>query len=134
MQKVILTGNIGKDRDVFGEGEKIVVRSSIATTKWNRNTKKSDSVWHSLVSFSDTAKQSEQVFKKGNRLYIEGELAYSEYKGKPQTDIVVRFIEVQKFADNGASGNSNENQNEKGSDSSNDQKNWKGLQEKVKES
>lgn len=86
VNKVILMGNVGKDPDVktFDNGG-VVAQFPLATTKRGFKTKDGKEVperteWHNIVLSNGLAKVAEQYVKKGNKLYIEGELRTRSYE------------------------------------------------------
>lgn len=86
VNKVILMGNVGKDPDVktFDNGG-VVAQFPLATTKRGFKTKDGKEVperteWHNVVLSNGLAKVAEQYVKKGDKLYIEGELRTRSYE------------------------------------------------------
>lgn len=86
VNKVILMGNAGKDPDVktFDNGG-VVAQFPLATTKRGFKTKDGKEVperteWHNIVLSNGLAKVAEQYVKKGDKLYIEGELRTRSYE------------------------------------------------------
>lgn len=60
--------------------------------------------WHNLLAWGKTAEVMAKIFNKGQRLYVEGKLAYREYTGKDDvkrhtTDIVVSDFKKLESAD-----------------------------------
>lgn len=85
VNKVILMGNVGKDPDIrtFDNGG-AVAQFPLATTKRGFKTKDGKEVperteWHNIVLSNGLAKIAGQYVKKGDRLYIEGELRTRSY-------------------------------------------------------
>lgn len=86
VNKVILMGNVGKDPDirVFENGG-VTAQFSFATTKRGFKTKDGREIperteWHNVVLSNGLAKVAEQYVKKGDKLYIEGELRTRSYE------------------------------------------------------
>lgn len=86
VNKVILMGNVGKDPDAktFDNGG-VVAQFPLATTKRGFKTKDGKEVperteWHNIVLLNGLAKVAEQYVKKGDKLYIEGELRTRSYE------------------------------------------------------
>lgn len=86
VNKVILMGHVGKDPDVktFDNGG-VVAQFTLATTK--KGFTKKDGVeipehteWHNIVLQNGLAKIAAQYVKKGDKLYIEGELRTRMYE------------------------------------------------------
>lgn len=87
VNKVILMGNVGKDPDirVFDNGG-VTAQFPLATTKRGFKTKDGREIperteWHNIVLSNGLAKVAEQYVKKGDKLYIEGELRTRSYEG-----------------------------------------------------
>lgn len=86
INKVTLLGNVGKDPETktFGNGG-IVAQFPLATTKRGFKTKEGKEIperteWHNIVLQNGLAKVAGQYIKKGDRLYIEGELRTRSYE------------------------------------------------------
>lgn len=86
VNKVILMGNVGKDPEYkdFDNGGS-VAQFTLATTKRGFKTKDGKEVperteWHNIVLSNGLAKVAEQYVKKGDKLYIEGELRTRSYE------------------------------------------------------
>lgn len=86
VNKVILMGNLGKDPEVkqFENGG-VVAQFTLATTKKGFKTKEGKEIpdrteWHNIVLQNGLAKVAEQYLKKGDKLYVEGELRTRSYE------------------------------------------------------
>lgn len=86
VNKVILMGHTGKDPEVktFDNGG-VVAQFSLATTKRGFKTKDGREIperteWHNIVLSNGLAKVANQYVKKGDKLYIEGELRTRSYE------------------------------------------------------
>ena len=84
LNRVTLLGNVGKDPDVRHLENNCVAQFSLATTKKGYTTKEGQTVpdrteWHSLVVWNKLAEIVEKFVKKGDKLYVEGELRYRSY-------------------------------------------------------
>lgn len=99
LNKVMLIGNVGAEPEIrtVASGKK-VAKVSLATSRQfnDRNGQKQEKTeWHRLTAWDRTAEIIEQYVHKGDRLYVEGSIEYSQTEddqGKPRywTDIVVR--------------------------------------------
>lgn len=85
VNKVILMGHTGKSPDFkeFDNGG-CVATFSLATTKRGFTTKDGQKIperteWHNVVLQNGLAKVANQYIKKGDKLYIEGELRTRSY-------------------------------------------------------
>lgn len=86
VNKVILMGNVGKDPEYkdFDNGGS-VAQFTLATTKRGFTTKDGREIperteWHNIVLSNGLAKIAGQYVKKGDKLYIEGELRTRSYE------------------------------------------------------
>jgi len=98
LNKVMLIGNVGNDPEIRATGSGArVAKVSLATNRsWtdrNTNQKNEKTEWHRLTFFGRLVDVVEQWVKKGDRLYVEGRIEYSQTEGeggtKYWTDIVV---------------------------------------------
>lgn len=98
LNKVSLIGNVGNDPEIraTSSGSR-VAKLSIATNRkfQDRSGQQQDKTeWHRLTVFGRLVDVVEQWVKKGDRLYVEGRLEYSQTQDdqgqtKYWTDIVV---------------------------------------------
>lgn len=86
VNKVILMGNVGKDPEYkdFDNGGS-VAQFTLATTKRGFTTKDGREIperteWHNIVLSNGLAKIAKEYVKKGDKLYIEGELRTRSYE------------------------------------------------------
>jgi single-strand DNA-binding protein len=86
VNKVILTGNLGKDPEVrrLNSGEPVVNLSVATSESWRdkqSGERKEKTEWHRVVIFNENiAKVAEQYLKKGSKVYIEGQLQTRKYE------------------------------------------------------
>lgn len=101
LNKVMLIGNVGSDPEIrtVGSGTKVAKFSLATNRQWTDRSgqKQEKTEWHRITAWDRTAELIEQYVKKGDRLYVEGSLEYSQTEdegGKPRywTDIVVREL------------------------------------------
>jgi single-strand DNA-binding protein len=100
INKVLLIGFLGQDPTYSVSASGIAVaKISLATNKKytdNDNIKREKTVWHNCVAFRQLAEVINKYCKKGDQVYIEGELNYRvvENNGTKHyyTDIVVNTI------------------------------------------
>ena len=80
VNKVTLIGNLGRDPEVraMQNGDKIVQLSVATSDRWkdkNSCEQRERTEWHRVVIFNDAlGKIAEQYLKKGNTVYLEGQL------------------------------------------------------------
>lgn len=103
---VQLLGFLGQDVDLreLAQGNKLA-RLSMATSDFKRNPNgqmEKITTWHNLVAWGQTADQMNELLRKGNKVYVEGKIAYRQYETKAgekrsQTEIVVNaFKRLEK--------------------------------------
>ncbi len=111
LNKVMLIGNVGNEPEIRATGSGArVAKVSLATNRaWtDRNTgqKNEKTEWHRLTFFGRLVDIVEQYVKKGDRLYVEGRVEYSQTEGdggpKYWTDIVIS--EMVMLGSSGGSG------------------------------
>ena len=116
LNKVMLIGNVGNDPEIRATGSGArVAKLSIATNRsWTDRTsgqKNEKTEWHRLTFFGRLVDVVEQWVKKGDRLYVEGRIEYSQTEGeggtKYWTDIVVHEM-VMLGSTSGGGGESHE--------------------------
>ena len=98
LNKVMLIGNVGNDPEIrtTGSGTRVAKISLATNRSWtdrNSGQKNEKTEWHRLTFFGRLVDVVEQWVKKGDRLYAEGRVEYSQTEGeggpKYWTDIVV---------------------------------------------
>jgi len=109
----MLIGNVGNEPEIRAtSGGARVAKVSLATNRsWSdRNGQQQEKTeWHRLTFFGRLVDIVEQWVKKGDRLYVEGRVEYSQTEGdggpKYWTDIVVNEM-VMLGSTSGGSGGS----------------------------
>ena len=106
--RVQLIGFLGQEIEIkeYAEGKKMA-RMSMATHEYRKSDegkKEFITTWHNLVAWGKNAEVMARIFNKGQRLYVEGKLAYHEYTGKDDikhntTQIVVSDFKKLESAD-----------------------------------
>ena len=97
LNKVMLIGNVGSDPDVraTSSGGQVAKVSLATSRQWKDGSgqQKEKTEWHRLTFFGRLVDVVDQWIKKGDRLYVEGRIEYSETEKDGQkkywTDIVV---------------------------------------------
>ncbi|HSJ09748.1 MAG TPA: single-stranded DNA-binding protein [Longimicrobiales bacterium] len=113
LNKVMLIGNVGSEPEIrtTGGGTKLA-KVSLATNrvfKDRSGTQQEKTEWHRLTFWDRMAELVEQYVKKGDRLYVEGRIEYSQTeddKGNQRfwTDIVVNEMVMLGGATGGGGG------------------------------
>ncbi len=103
VNKVILVGNLGKDPEVrHTQDGKSIVNLSIATSEnWRDKSsgeKREKTEWHRVVIFNEgLAKVAEQYLKKGQTVYIEGQLQTRKWTDKDGVEKYSTEVVLQNF-------------------------------------
>lgn len=91
VNKVILLGNVGNQPEIrsVGNGGRVANISLATSRQWNdaQGNKQEKTEWHRLVIWNRGAKGGladvvEKYVKKGDKLYIEGEISYRQWQDK----------------------------------------------------
>ncbi len=101
VNKVILVGNLGKDPEVRAtqNGARVASFSVATSESWKDKTtgeRKENTQWHRVVIFNDAlVGVAERFLKKGNKVYIEGQLESRKWTGEDgkenmTTEVVLR--------------------------------------------
>ena len=112
LNKVMLIGNVGNDPEIRAtSGGARVAKLSLATNRsWSDRSgqQQEKTEWHRLTFFGRLVDIVEQWVKKGDRLYVEGRIEYSQTEGeggtKYWTDIVVSEMVMLGSTGSGGSG------------------------------
>lgn len=114
LNKVMLIGNVGNEpeiRAIGGSGARVAKVSLATNRSWSDRAgqQQERTEWHRLTFFGRIVDIVEQYVKKGDRLYVEGRIEYSQVEGEGGTryftDIVVTDM-VMLGGAGGASGGS----------------------------
>jgi single-strand DNA-binding protein len=107
LNKVQLIGNLGNDPEVrtIAGGAKVATFSLATSRSWNNQSgeKQEKTEWHRCVAWNNSSKGSgladvvEKYCKKGDRLYVEGQIEYRQWQDKENqtrysTEIRVREL------------------------------------------
>lgn len=99
--RVRLTGNLGFDPEVreTAKGRK-VARLSVATNESYKNAsgeRVTDTQWHTVVAWGQTAEMAERLLRKGTAVAVEGRLAHRSYEGGGGRRIYVTEVAMSGF-------------------------------------
>ena len=97
LNKVMLIGNVGNDPEIraTSSGSRVAKISLATNRSWSDRSgqKQEKTEWHRLTFFGRLVDIVEQWVKKGDRLYVEGRIEYSQTEGeggtKYWTDVVI---------------------------------------------
>lgn len=87
INQVTLLGRVGKDPEIrYTTSNKAVAMFSIATNELGKDA----TTWHNVKAWEKQAELCEQYVKKGDLLFVQGRIEYSEKDGKYYTAIVIQ--------------------------------------------
>lgn len=103
MNKVLLTGRVGKDIEaVASKGGNAVAKFSLAVSRYVKGGENTTD-WINCVAFGKTAEMLEQYVEKGVLILVEGNIKTGSYEKdgsrKYTTDVIVEkfeFLEKKK--------------------------------------
>ena len=90
LNKVLLIGRTGKDPEIKNVGEHKVASFSLATSRKIKGEETTQ--WHDCRAWNKLAEIMEQYVKKGDPLYVEGEIQYRKHEDKYYTNINVNQL------------------------------------------
>ncbi len=107
LNKVTLIGNLGADPEIrtTPNGSKVAQFSLATGRQWTSASgeKQEKTEWHKCVAWNGKAKGSgladvvERYVKKGDKLYVEGEIQYRQYEDKDKQTRYVTEINVREI-------------------------------------
>jgi single-strand DNA-binding protein len=108
LNKVMLIGNVGAEPEIrtTGSGTRVAKVSLATNRRFNDRSGQAQekTEWHRLTFWDRMAELVEQYVKKGDRLYIEGRLEYSQTEDEHGNVRYWTDIVVQEMIMLGASG------------------------------
>ena len=99
--KVHLVGNLGFDPEVreIAKGRK-VARLSVATNESYKNAsgeRITDTQWHTVVAWGQTAEMAECLLRKGTPVMLEGRLVHRSYEAKDGSKRYITEVVMSNF-------------------------------------
>jgi single-strand DNA-binding protein len=89
LNKAILIGNLGADPEIRSTANGTrVANFRIATSRRftdRAGQEQENTQWHTIVAWDKLADVVERFLKKGERVYVEGEIEYRQYEAKDGT-------------------------------------------------
>jgi single-strand DNA-binding protein len=86
LNKAMLIGNLGSDPEIrtTGNGTRVAQFSVATSRRWNDRSgqQQEKTEWHRIVVWDKLVDIVEKYVKKGDRLYVEGEIEYRSYEDK----------------------------------------------------
>lgn len=113
LNKAIIIGNLGSDPEIrtTGSGARVANFSVATSRSWTgRDGQQQEKTeWHRIVAWEKLADIAERFLKKGERVYVEGEIEYRSYEDKDgvtkyMTEIKAREMIMLGGRDGGGSG------------------------------
>ena len=99
--KVQLIGNLGNNPEIITlDSGKKLAKFSLATNESYKNAqgeKVTDTQWHNLVAWNNTAEIIEKYLEKGKEVAIEGKLTSRSYEDKDGTKKYITEIVVKEL-------------------------------------
>ncbi len=115
VNKVILIGNLGSDPEIrYLDGGSSVARFNIATSESYTN-KSGERVelteWHRIELWNKMAQTAEKYLRKGNSVYIEGQIRtenWTDKEGQQRSSVTIRANNMQLLGGPGQSSGGDE--------------------------
>lgn len=112
LNKVMLIGNVGNDPEIraTSSGARVAKLSLATNRSWSDRSgqQQEKTEWHRLTFFGRLVDIVEQYVKKGDRLYVEGRIEYSQTEGeggtKYWTDLVIQEMVMLGSSGGGGGG------------------------------
>ncbi|MGH7458852.1 MAG: single-stranded DNA-binding protein [Longimicrobiaceae bacterium] len=86
LNKALIIGNLGADPEIrtTGSGTRVAQLSIATSRSWSNKEgdEQEKTEWHRVVAWAKLAEVVERYLKKGDRVYIEGEIQYRSYEDK----------------------------------------------------
>jgi single-strand DNA-binding protein len=86
LNKAMIIGNLGSDPEIrtTGSGTRVANFSVATSRSWTGRdgAQQEKTEWHRIVAWDKLADIAERFLKKGDRLYVEGEIEYRSYEDK----------------------------------------------------
>ncbi len=86
LNKATIIGNLGSDPEIrtTGNGSRVAQFSVATSRQWTSASgeQQEKTEWHRIVAWSKLADVVERFLKKGDRVYVEGEIQYRSYEDK----------------------------------------------------
>ena len=112
LNKVMLIGNVGSDPEIraTSSGARVAKLSLATNRSWSDRSgqQQEKTEWHRLTFFGRLVDIVEQWVKKGDRLYVEGRIEYSQTEAdgvtKYWTDVVIQEMVMLGSTSGGGGG------------------------------
>ncbi|MBU6364653.1 MAG: single-stranded DNA-binding protein [Gemmatimonadetes bacterium] len=107
LNKAILIGNVGGDPEVrtTSNGGRVASFSLATSRSWNDQggSKQEKTEWHKCIAWNNSTRGSgladvvEKYVRKGEKVYVEGEIEYRQYQDKEGQTRYVTEIRVREL-------------------------------------
>jgi single-strand DNA-binding protein len=101
LNKAMLIGNLGSDPEIrtTSSGTRVAQFSLATSRRWNdRNGQQQEKTeWHRIVAWDKLVDIIEKYVKKGDKLYVEGEIEYRSYEDKEGVTKYVTEIRAREM-------------------------------------
>ena len=118
LNKVLLIGNLGADPEVrsTANGARVATLSVATSRQWNNQAgeRQEKTQWHRVVLWNSGNKKgmgladfAEKYLKKGDRVYVEGEIEYRTWEdreGKTRYTTEIKGFQVMPLGSKGGGG------------------------------
>ena len=108
VNKAIIVGNLGADPDVrsTNSGTRVANLSVATSRRWNdrQGQQQEKTEWHRIVLWDKLAEIGERYLKKGDQVYIEGEIEYRQYEDKDGVTKYMTEIRARELVMMGSGG------------------------------
>ena len=95
LNKVMLIGNLGSDPELrtIPSGARTAQLSVATSRRWNdkNGNQQEKTEWHRVVVWDKLAEVVERYVRKGDRIYIEGEIEYRQYEKEGETRYITEI-------------------------------------------
>ncbi len=96
MAQIQLIGNVGKEPEMNYSGNGVAItKFSLAVTK--KQGDKEVTTWYNCVAWRGIAETLNQHVKKGQQLFVQGDLAPREYTTRENQQRMALDVTVEKF-------------------------------------
>ena len=101
LNKAMIIGNLGADPDIrtTGSGTRVANFSVATSRSWTGRdgSQQEKTEWHRIVAWDKLADIAERFLKKGDRVYVEGEIEYRSYEDREGVTKYVTEIRAREM-------------------------------------
>jgi single-strand DNA-binding protein len=93
LNKALLIGNLGSDPEIraTADGTRVAGFSVATNRSWTdrEGQPQERTEWHRIIAWANLAELAERYLRKGDRVYLEGEIQYRSYEDR---EGVTRYV------------------------------------------